>query len=598
MTGGAWNVKAQNYERTTEQNNFSPHGLQINQPFQLMIVAYNEHYEILLNNTKLCDQEHLVPLSDVTHLAIDGEADFRSVEFKDLLGEDEEELTDAGDTEHMAREDSAYTGASARSNGVLPIPVGSSSQVAVRADKRAEAMEAIEPGFIKVDENRRSFNRKPSGSVKLKKGSGMNVGLGTKLSEEHKIPEVALQVKQPMEAKVEMDSTWQNPTVQLDPPMSSMKASLELPNLDETEWRRSLTRGKGEFVIPGEGRELSVDGPNLGVSVLGSGKQGVSVSGDHESSDMTHKRKKESLSSGGGFKLKLPKFGKKLGIGGSGSKEVRAAENVNGNLPKFETEIGVPKTIIKGPDFGERHEIFNKNENEMSIGIKNDAELFKKVPKAGVDLSIDKKKDVQWNEGISGNIEAPQFKTEIGKPDLATGKYKLSGEFQGPDLHGELGTKNDQGKLGIKMPKLGINKPDFQLDSKNSVISAEIPKGHLDSKIEAPTFNAEFPKGDGKFEAGLKTTELNIEEPDINPEIKLRGDHGKFGIKMPKFGINKPDINFGIKKPELASNEKSGQIGASIDSPSFNAEFPSGEARFGANAGIQKPDLHLDSPSF
>ncbi|BHF72310.1 hypothetical protein SprV_0401537400 [Sparganum proliferum] len=109
--------------------------------FKIRIIAYNENYELYVNDTKLLTQAHVVPLTAVSHLAIDGEAEFTSVEFKDLNSEAE----------------------SAQSEGIA---TSRSSSSASRSQERLPEI-ASQPGFIRLSQSRRSYNRKPNDPVLL-----------------------------------------------------------------------------------------------------------------------------------------------------------------------------------------------------------------------------------------------------------------------------------------------------------------------------------------------------------------------------------------------------------------------------------------------
>nr|CDS25942.1 Galectin carbohydrate recognition domain [Hymenolepis microstoma] len=92
--------------------------------FQIRIVALDASFEVYLNAQQLCTQKHLIPLSEVTHISIDGDAEFTGVEFKDLLSEHEDSIgSDYNEFNEHAAE--------------------------------------VTPGFIRLSENRRSSNRKP-----------------------------------------------------------------------------------------------------------------------------------------------------------------------------------------------------------------------------------------------------------------------------------------------------------------------------------------------------------------------------------------------------------------------------------------------------
>ncbi|VUZ53234.1 unnamed protein product, partial [Hymenolepis diminuta] len=92
--------------------------------FQIRIVALDVSFDIYLNGLQLCTQKHLVSLPQVTHISIDGDAEFTGVEFKDLLSENDGSIrSDYNDFNEPSAE--------------------------------------VTPGFIRLSENRRSSNRKP-----------------------------------------------------------------------------------------------------------------------------------------------------------------------------------------------------------------------------------------------------------------------------------------------------------------------------------------------------------------------------------------------------------------------------------------------------
>ncbi|KAM3178222.1 hypothetical protein ACTXT7_002984 [Hymenolepis weldensis] len=92
--------------------------------FQIRIVALDVSFEIYLNGQQLCTVKHLVSLPQVTHISIDGDAEFTGIEFKDLLSENDGSIrSDYNDFNEPTAE--------------------------------------VTPGFIRLSENRRSSNRKP-----------------------------------------------------------------------------------------------------------------------------------------------------------------------------------------------------------------------------------------------------------------------------------------------------------------------------------------------------------------------------------------------------------------------------------------------------
>ncbi|KAM7535414.1 hypothetical protein Aperf_G00000093479 [Anoplocephala perfoliata] len=99
--------------------------------FQIRIVALDSGFEIFLNGTQLCTQKHLVPLPQVSHISIDGDAEFTGVEFKDLVSEND---------------------TSARSDHLS-------------GTNEYDADAQLAPGFTRLSENRRSSNRKPKPPV-------------------------------------------------------------------------------------------------------------------------------------------------------------------------------------------------------------------------------------------------------------------------------------------------------------------------------------------------------------------------------------------------------------------------------------------------
>uniref|UniRef100_A0A0X3PIU7 Galactoside-binding lectin n=1 Tax=Schistocephalus solidus TaxID=70667 RepID=A0A0X3PIU7_SCHSO len=109
------------------------------QIFKIRIIAYSANYELYVNDTKLLTQPHMVPLTAVSHLAIDGEAEFTSVEFKDLNSE----------AESAQSED---TTSSRSSNSAME-----------SRDKLPEI--TAQPGFVRLSESRRSYNRRPDDPV-------------------------------------------------------------------------------------------------------------------------------------------------------------------------------------------------------------------------------------------------------------------------------------------------------------------------------------------------------------------------------------------------------------------------------------------------
>ncbi|KAL7060911.1 hypothetical protein AAHC03_09584 [Spirometra sp. Aus1] len=109
--------------------------------FKIRIIAYNANYELYVNDTKLLTQQHVVPLTAVSHLAIDGEAEFTSVEFKDLNSEAE----------------------SAQSEGIA---TSRSNSSASHSQERLPEI-ASQPGFVRLSQSRRSYNRKPNDLVLL-----------------------------------------------------------------------------------------------------------------------------------------------------------------------------------------------------------------------------------------------------------------------------------------------------------------------------------------------------------------------------------------------------------------------------------------------
>ncbi|CAL8079751.1 unnamed protein product [Calicophoron daubneyi] len=89
QSGGPVRAMNRVREKIQRQEKFVENGVQENLAFKLCIYANETCYEIRLNDQHVCNLDHLVRLEDVSAISMDGDAEFTSIEFKDIYGEDE-----------------------------------------------------------------------------------------------------------------------------------------------------------------------------------------------------------------------------------------------------------------------------------------------------------------------------------------------------------------------------------------------------------------------------------------------------------------------------------------------------------------------------
>ncbi|KAF6778104.1 hypothetical protein AHF37_02080 [Paragonimus kellicotti] len=123
LAGGPVLVKSQSRNKIERQEHNVRMGIQQNMAFELCIYAMDDGYEIKLNKETVCTHKHAVKLEDVAAISMDGDADFTSIEFKDIYGEEDEVQ---------------YTN------------------------------ESAQPGFMRVQELRESFSRKRGSPVLIR----------------------------------------------------------------------------------------------------------------------------------------------------------------------------------------------------------------------------------------------------------------------------------------------------------------------------------------------------------------------------------------------------------------------------------------------
>ncbi|TPP57776.1 Galectin [Fasciola gigantica] len=89
-SGGPVQVMSQNRDKVQKQEHYVKNGIQDGLAFELCIRAFDDGYDVRLNNESVCHVAHLVKLEQVGYIVMDGDADFTSIEFKDVYGEEDD----------------------------------------------------------------------------------------------------------------------------------------------------------------------------------------------------------------------------------------------------------------------------------------------------------------------------------------------------------------------------------------------------------------------------------------------------------------------------------------------------------------------------
>ncbi|VDP74742.1 unnamed protein product [Echinostoma caproni] len=162
--GGPVQVMSQNRAKVQKQEHFVKNGIQDNLAFELCIYALEEGYDIKLNNQRVCHVPHLVKLEEVGAISMDGDADFTSIEFKDVFGEEDdvnypqEEIQPGFMRVQESRQSSmrkkaapllvrSSTRRSQRSNRIKSPPVLAKSQWETSADLTRPELDIDRPGI-------------------------------------------------------------------------------------------------------------------------------------------------------------------------------------------------------------------------------------------------------------------------------------------------------------------------------------------------------------------------------------------------------------------------------------------------------------------
>lgn len=299
--------------------------------------AYTYFFQIYLNGLQLCTQKHLVSLPQVTHISIDGDAEFTGVEFKDLLSENDGSIrSDYNDFNEPAAD--------------------------------------LTPGFIRLSENRRSSNRKPKppivvqthGSFRSKQtlattreepdtyinaGEGINIMAKTanesvRASADPNVESFAVSGRN---SSGKRDSIISLSKRKNSGSRESLKASLR----DKFHLKRgskgSIHKSGNEYVnslsvedvwVEEAGPEYSADGPGVFVSVGAASVPNLSSQPEKGKDKKklgiaAHTKKSHSTSSPPGEENKKPHGGIHFGKGGKKEKE-----------PKPEKEKGTKKSLF------------------------------------------------------------------------------------------------------------------------------------------------------------------------------------------------------------------------------------------------------------
>nr|CAH8825592.1 unnamed protein product [Trichobilharzia regenti] len=110
-TKGPVLVISRNKVEVAKQEKFVGNRIRENMPFELCVHANEDYYTVILNKEKVCDQKHLVPLSEAFALSMKGKVDILSLEFKDIYY-DEDEMNNTINTTHNSsiRHDDVHSG--------------------------------------------------------------------------------------------------------------------------------------------------------------------------------------------------------------------------------------------------------------------------------------------------------------------------------------------------------------------------------------------------------------------------------------------------------------------------------------------------------
>ncbi|KAA3678253.1 uncharacterized protein DEA37_0007549 [Paragonimus westermani] len=319
LAGGPVLVKSQSRNKIERQEHNVRMGVQQNMAFELCIYAMDDGYEIKLNKETVCTHKHAVKLEDVAAISMDGDADFTSIEFKDIYGEEDE---------------AQYTN------------------------------ESAQPGFMRVQELRESFSRK-RGSPMLVRSSTRRSSRSSKVQSPSSVvkthwptssdlsrPDFDVDVKPAAQAITPMEYVEPEPNVRAD---YALPTSTQPPYMDTTS-----QRSKNRLSLkPGSRKSIQLDESKLeGYSLVG-GNQSSQVAGNAH---------------GGVYQI-LDDEQPGIYRTGANTMYVGSTQSIHGSTPSLQDKGKKKRTSLFSRSKGSESDLSTAGTEKKSKGIKN---IFKR----------------------------------------------------------------------------------------------------------------------------------------------------------------------------------------------------------------------------
>ncbi|KAF8569311.1 hypothetical protein P879_03005 [Paragonimus westermani] len=324
LAGGPVLVKSQSRNKIERQEHNVRMGVQQNMAFELCIYAMDDGYEIKLNKETVCTHKHAVKLEDVAAISMDGDADFTSIEFKDIYGEEDE---------------AQYTN------------------------------DTAQPGFMRVQELRESFSRK-RGSPVLVRSSTRRSSRSSKVQSPSSVvkthwptssdlsrPDFDIDVKPPAQVVTPKEYVEPEHNIRAD---YALPISTQPPYVDTTS-----QKSKNRLSLkPGSRKSIQLDESKL---------EGYSVVGGNQSSQVAGNAR-------GGVYQVLDDEQPGIYRPGSNTMYVGSTQSIHGSTPSLQDKSKKKRTSLFSRSKGSESDLSTAGTEKKSKGIKNIFKRKKSTP--------------------------------------------------------------------------------------------------------------------------------------------------------------------------------------------------------------------------
>ncbi|XP_073671945.1 uncharacterized protein prx [Paramisgurnus dabryanus] len=263
----------------------------------------------------------------------------------------------------------------------------------------------------------------------------------------------------------------------------------------------------------------------------------------------------------------LPKFGKKMNSGDSGSANL----DIERKLPSVDVDGKMKKTKTKIPEMDMSLDIRNKGKVKMptveiSLPTTKIPECEVLLPKGEVDVS---EADIKSYEGSLKIPKMPTVDISVPKVDLDVSLPKVKLDESMDSTSSDLHIESSRGTVNfphIKIPKVDISIPhgktggtdNLEVEGKGGKMKVPVPKVEMQfshkktEDTKTPEIDANFPKSkttDTEISTPKKMTspkipdiDFNIETGQVDPNNEdVKRQAAK--VKIQKFGIPLPSLS-------------------------------------------------------